>query len=133
MALPQAHSRPTTVAEYIASADKTARPKLRELRRVIRAAAPDVHEGLKWNMPAYSHRRILVMFAAFKNHISLFPTTAVIRACAKDLAKHKHSRSTIQFPLTQPLPLPLIRRLMKARIQQSIQQDGRWRTKSNHV
>ena len=130
MALPQAHARPKTVAEYIAAADKPARSKLRELRKVIRAVAPGAKEELKWNMPAYSYQRILVMFAAFKNHVSLFPTTPVVRKFKKDLAKYKPSGSTIKFPLDQPLPLPLIRRLAAYRVKLSIEMDGKWRTKN---
>lgn len=128
MALPQAHSRPTTVTEYIAAADKAARPKLRELRKAVRAAAPCARESLKWSIPAYSDRRILVMFAAFKHHVSLYPTTPVIRAFKKELAKYKPTSSTIHFPLVQPLPMPLVRRLIKLRVKQSTAQDRKWRT-----
>jgi len=129
MALPQALARPTTVAEYIAAADKPARAKLRELRKAIRAAAPGAREELKWSMPAYSYQRILVVFGAFKNHVSLFPTTPVVRAFKKDLAKFKPSGSTIKFPLTEPLPLPLIRRMVAFRVKLSLEKDGKWRTK----
>jgi len=130
MALPQAHARPKTVAEYIAAADKRAQPKLRALRKVIRATAPGAKEELKWSMPAYSYQRILVIFAAFKNHVSLFPTTPVVRAFKKDLAKYQPTGSTIKFPLSEPLPLPLIRRLVSFRVKLSIKQDGKWRTKT---
>lgn len=129
MALPQALARPTTVAEYIAAADKPARSKLRELRKAIRAAAPGAREELKWSMPAYSYQRILVVFGAFKNHVSLFPTTPVVRAFKKDLAKFKPSGSTIKFPLTEPLPLSLIRRMVAFRVKLSLEKDGKWRTK----
>lgn len=129
MALPAAHSRPKTVAEYIAAADQPARSKLRELRKVVRKAAPRAREDLKWNLPAYSYHRILVMFAAFKHHISLYPTGPVIRAFKKDLSKYKFSSSTIQFPLDQPLPLALIRRLVALRVKHSREKDGPWRAK----
>ena len=115
MAPPKALARPKTVPEYIAAADKAARPKLRDLRKVIRATAPGAVESLKWSMPSYSYRRILVNFAAFKNHVSLFPGTATIRAFQKQLTKYGASGATIRFPLDQPLPLPLIRRLVAAR------------------
>lgn len=129
MAFPPAQPRPRTVTEYIAAADQPARSKLRELRKVVRAAAPRAREELKWNLPAYSYQRILVMFAAFKNHISLFPTGPVIRAFKKDLAKYKFSSSTIQFPLDQRLPLTLIRRLVALRVKHSHDKDGPWRPK----
>jgi uncharacterized protein YdhG (YjbR/CyaY superfamily) len=129
MALPQALAKPQTVAEYIAAADKAARPKLRELRKCIRAAAPGAKEELKWSMPAYSYKRILVMFAAFKNHVSLFPGTPTVRAFKQELAKHDTSGSTVRFPLDQPLPLPLIRKLTKHRVNEALEKDGKWRTK----
>jgi uncharacterized protein YdhG (YjbR/CyaY superfamily) len=129
MALPKALARPKTVAEYIAAADKAARPKLRELRKCIRAAAPGAKEELKWSMPAYSYKRILVMFAAFKNHVSLFPGTPTVRTFRLELAKHDTSGSTVRFPLDQPLPLPLIRRLTQHRVKEAVEKDGKWRTK----
>lgn len=128
MAPPKASSRPKTVPEYIAAAAKEARPHLRALRKVIRATAPGAKEELKWSMPAYSYKRILVMFAAFKNHVSLFPGTPTIRALKKELAKHDASGSTVRFPLDQPLPLPLIRKLVAWRVKDSVKNDGKWRT-----
>ena len=128
MAPPKALAKPKTVAEYIAAADKSARPRLRELRQAIRAAAPGAKEELKWSMPAHSYKRILVMYAAFKNHVSLFPGTPTVRAFKKELASHDTSGSTIRFPLDRPLPLPLIRRLTKHRVKEALEKDGKWRT-----
>jgi len=116
-----------TVGDYIQIAAKEARPKLREMRACIRAAAPGARENLKWGMPAFSYKRILVMFAAFKNHISLFPTGSAIKAFAKDLSKFKTGRGTVQFPLERPLPLALIRRMTKFRVRESVEKDGKWR------
>jgi len=82
---------------------------------------------LKWQMPAYSHRRILVMFAAFKNHISLFPTAAAVRAFAKELSGFRTTKGSIHFPLERPLPVGLIRRIVKFRVRESVKKDGKWR------
>jgi uncharacterized protein YdhG (YjbR/CyaY superfamily) len=128
MAPPKAFAKPKTVAEYITAADKQARPKLREMRKIIRATAPGAKEELKWSMPAYSYQRILVIYAAFKHHVSLFPGPPTVRAFKKELAKYKTSGATIQFPLDQPLPAALIRRLVAARVKESVQKDGKWRT-----
>ena len=128
MAPPKALAKPKTVAAYIAAADKQARPKLRELRKCVRAAAPGAVESLKWGMPAHSYKRILMMYAAFKNHVSLFAGTPVIRAFRKELAKHDASGATIRFPLDHPLPLPLIRKLTKHRVKAALEKDGKWRT-----
>ena len=126
MAPPKAS--PQTVAGYIAAAPKEARPHLRALRKVIRAAAPRAVENLKWRMPAYSYRRILVMFAAFTHHVSFFPTTSAVRAFKQELGKRNTSTGTIQFPLDKPLPLALIRKLTAFRVKESREKDGKWRT-----
>lgn len=130
MAPPKAPAKPKTVAEYIAASDKKARPKLRELRKCIRAAAPGAVESLKWGMPAHFYKRILVMYGAFKNHVSLFAGTPVIRAFKQELAKHDTAGATVRFPLDQPLPLSLIRRLTKHRVKEALEKDGKWRTKT---
>jgi uncharacterized protein YdhG (YjbR/CyaY superfamily) len=130
MAPPKAPAKPRTVAEYIAAAAPQARPRLRELRKVIRATAPGVREELKWSMPAYSYKRILVMFAAFKNHVSLFPTTSAIRTFKAELGQRLTSTGTVQFPLDKPLPLGLLRRIVAFRVKESVEKDGKWRTKS---
>jgi uncharacterized protein YdhG (YjbR/CyaY superfamily) len=74
-----------SITEYINATPKEAQKKLREMRSCIRAAAPGAKEGLKWGMPAFSYRRILVTFAAFEHHIGFYPTPSAVRAFAKDL------------------------------------------------
>ncbi len=128
MAPPQARAKPKTVPEYIASAPKEARTRLKQMRQIIRAAAPGAVENLKWSSPAYSYQRILVMFAAFKHHIGFFPTPPAIRAFKKELTKYKTSSATIQFPYDQPLPLPLIRKITAFRVKDSLEKDGKWKT-----
>ena len=128
MAPPKSIAKPKTVAEYIAAADKEARPHLRALRKVIRAAAPGAVESLKWSMPSYSYRRILANFAAFKQHVSLFPGTKTVQAFKRELAKYDASGSTVRFPFDQPLPTALIRRMVAARVKESLEKDGKWRT-----
>ena len=125
---PKASAKPKTVTEYIAASSKEARPRLRELRKCIRAAAPGAVENLKWGMPAYSYHRILVMFAGFKNHVSLFPTASAVRAFRKELGKRLTSTGTVQFPLDQPVPLALIRKITAFRVKESLEKDGKWRS-----
>lgn len=121
-------TRPSSVTEYINAAPKEARPKLRELRACIRAAAPGAKESLKWGMPAYSYRRILITFAAHKHHIGFYPTPSAVSTYANDLTKFATARGSIQFPLEKPLPLPLIRKITAFRVQESLEKDGKWRT-----
>jgi uncharacterized protein YdhG (YjbR/CyaY superfamily) len=92
-------TRPTSTTEYINAAPKEAQKKLREMRACIREAAPGATESLKWGMPAFSYRRILVTFAAFKHHIGFYPTPSAVRAFAKDLSKFVTAKGSIQFPL----------------------------------
>src|SRR2546423_6702771 len=116
-------AKPKTPAEYIHAAPKEAQEKLREMRRAIRAAAPGATESLKWGMPAYSYQRILVTFAAHKNHIGFYPTPSAVKAFAEDLRKFNTARGSVQFPLEKPLPIPLIRKITAFRVREAIEQD----------
>jgi uncharacterized protein YdhG (YjbR/CyaY superfamily) len=120
--------RPKNITEYINAAPKETQKKLREIRACIRKAAPGSEEGMKWGMPAFSYRRILVMFAAHKHHIGFYPTPSAVKAFADDLSKYDTARGSIQFPLEKPLPLPLIRKITAFRVQESVEKDGKWRT-----
>ena len=119
---------PESITEYINAAPKEARAKLREMRACIRESAPGAKESLKWGMPAFSYRRILVTFAAFKNHIGFYPTPLAVKAFAKDLSKFVTAKGSIQFPLEKPLPLPLIRKITAFRVRESVEEDGKWKT-----
>jgi uncharacterized protein YdhG (YjbR/CyaY superfamily) len=124
----QKELRPQTISEYINAAPKDARKKLREMLAAIRASAPGAKESLKWGMPAFTYRRILVTFAAFKDHIGFYPTPSAVSAFAKDLKKFDTAKGSIQFPLDKPLPLSLIRKITAFRVRESLEQDKKWRT-----
>ncbi|NUM77037.1 DUF1801 domain-containing protein [candidate division KSB1 bacterium] len=121
-------AQPQGIAEYIDAAPKETQKKLREMVACIRKAAPGAKEGLKWGMPAFSYQRILVTFKAFKHHIGFYPTPSAVKAFAKELAKFKTASASIQFPLDQPLPLTLIRKITAFRVKESIEEDAKWRT-----
>jgi uncharacterized protein YdhG (YjbR/CyaY superfamily) len=121
-------ARPKNIAEYIEAAPKEAQKKLREMQACVRKAAPGATEGLKWGMPAFSYKRILVTFAAFKNHIGFYPTPSAVSAFENDLEKFVTAKGSIQFPLEKPLPLPLIRKITAFRVRESIEQDKKWKT-----
>ena len=121
-------ARPKGITEYINAAPKEARKKLRDMRACIRPAAPGAKESLKWGMPVFSYRRILVTFAAFEHHIGFYPTPSAVRAFANDLSKFATASAAIQFPLDKPLPLPLIRKIAAFRVRESIEEDKKWRT-----
>jgi uncharacterized protein YdhG (YjbR/CyaY superfamily) len=120
--------RPTTIIQYINAAPKQAQKKLREMRACIRASAPGAEESLKWGMPSFSYKRILVTFAAFKHHVGLYPTPPAVKAFAEDLTGYVTGKGSIQFPLEKPLPLALIRKIVAFRVRESIEKDGKWRS-----
>jgi len=120
-------ARPKNITEYIDAAPVEAQEKLREIRACILKAAPGAEESLKWGKPAFSYQRILVMFAAFKNHIGFYPTPSAVRAFADDLSEFVTGDNSIRFPLDKPLPLSLIRKITAFRVRESVEEDGKWR------
>jgi uncharacterized protein YdhG (YjbR/CyaY superfamily) len=79
-------------------------------------------------MPAFSYQRILVTFAAHRNHIGFYPTPSAVRNFAKDLSKFATAKGSIQFPLEKPLPLPLIHKITAFRVREAIEKNRKWRT-----
>ncbi len=121
-------TKPKTISEYIRSSPVASQEKLKEILNCIRSSAPKAKEGIKWGMPAFSHERILVMFAGYDKHIGLYPTPPALRFFSKDIAKYKHAKGSIQFPLNRPLPLSLIRKITKFRVKESLKEDKKWRS-----
>lgn len=120
--------RPTTIETYIDAAPAGVRERLRQLHACIRKAAPGSEEGLKWRIPAYSYQKILVTFAAFKNHIGFYPMPSAIKAFEKELSKYKTAEGSVQFPHDEPLPLPLISKMVKFRVKESKEGVIKWRS-----
>ncbi len=109
---------PNNIDEYIAASPATVRSILREMRRVIRAAAPEAEEVISYRMPAFKQRGILVYFAAFKSHVGLFPPVRGDAKLAKALAPYAGPKGNLKFPLDRPIPYTLIRRVARLRVTQ---------------
>ena len=121
-------ARPKTVDEFIKAAPKEAQSKLRQMRVAIRACAPGAVEGLKYGLPAFSYKRIVVVYAAHSQHIGFYPTPSAVSAFKEELSKYKTAKGSIQFPLDKSLPLPLIRKITEFRVRESLEKDGKWKT-----
>ncbi len=111
---------PKNIDEYVARVSEPARGALNEMREAIRCALPPkATETISYGIPAFKCKRVLVWFAAFSDHCSLFPTASVIQAFKHELKGFSTSKGTIHFPMDKPLPAALIKRLVKARVAQS--------------
>jgi uncharacterized protein YdhG (YjbR/CyaY superfamily) len=108
-----------TVEAYLARVPEPARTTLNKIRAAIRSAAPaEATETISYGIPAFKHNGVLVWFAAFADHCSLFPTAAVIETFKNELKGFAISKGTIQFPTDKPLPAALVKKMVKARVAQ---------------
>ena len=107
---------PKTVDDYLAALPEDARATLKKIRKTIRAAAPRATEGISYQMPMYKQHGMLVGFAAFKDHCSLFPGAKPVATFKDELKAYKTSKGTIQFPIGKPLPAALVKKIVKARV-----------------
>jgi uncharacterized protein YdhG (YjbR/CyaY superfamily) len=110
---------PQTVDQYLAAVPEPDRSAMNQIRAAIRSVVPaEATEIISYKIPAFKHKKVLVWYAAFTNHCSLFPTKAVLEAFKDELKGFTVSKGTIQFPLNKPMPIALIKKLVKARVEQ---------------
>jgi uncharacterized protein YdhG (YjbR/CyaY superfamily) len=106
-----------TVDAYIAAVPEPARSSLEQIRAAIRSVVPpESTEIISYKIPAFKHKKVLVWYAAFANHCSLFPTAAVIEDFKDELRGYSTSKGTIHFSLDKPMPVELIKKLAEARV-----------------
>lgn len=107
-----------TISEYIAGSPPSVRPILRKIRATVAAAAPDAEETISYRMPAFRQKGILLYFAAFKNHIGVFPPVSGDAGLEKALARYAGPKGNLKFPLDEPMPYGLIKRIVAFRLRQ---------------
>lgn len=110
---------PTDIDQYIAMFPKDVRTRLTDIRKVIRTAAPDAEEAIKYQMPTFVLNGNLVHFAAFAHHIGFYPAPMGIEKFKQELSQFKGAKGSVQFPLDRPVPLDLIARIVAYRVQQN--------------
>lgn len=109
----------SNIDEYIALFPEEIQEILTEIRNIIKENAPGASEKISYQMPTFFLNGNLIHFAAFKNHIGLYPTPTGIDAFKEELSKYKGAKGSVQFPLDQPIPYDLIRRIVIYRVEES--------------
>jgi uncharacterized protein YdhG (YjbR/CyaY superfamily) len=118
---------PKTVNQYLASVPQPARSTLKRVRQAIRSAAPaEATEVISYGIPMFKYKGMLIGFAAFPKHCSLFlATSSLLKTFKDELSRYKTSKGTIRFPTDKPLPANLVKKIVKARAAQNDQKQER--------
>ncbi len=104
------------IDEYIAGFPRDVQETLQRVRAIIRDAAPDAAEAIKYQIPTFVLHGNLVHFAAFQNHIGFYPTPSVIAAFSGELTGYKGAKGSVQFPLNKSVPFALIKKMVEFRV-----------------
>lgn len=113
----------TGIDEYIAAQPEDVRPLLQSIRETIRAAAPEATEKISWQMPTFWQGENLIHFAAFKNHIGLYPGGEIASGFKERLAGYKTGKGSIQLPLDKPIDHELIADIVRWRVEQTVKRN----------
>lgn len=109
-----------SIDEYISAFPHDIQVILKKIRLTIRECAPKAEEAISYNIPTFKLGGNLVHFGVFKDHIGFFPTSSPRCVFKKELSKYKGGKGTIQFPLDQPIPYALIKKIVKYRVKESL-------------
>lgn len=108
------------IDEYILSFPLETQLILEELRATINNAAPEAVEAISYQMPTFKLNGNLVHFAAYKNHIGFYPTSSGIEAFKEEVSAYKWAKGSVQFPINKPLPLKLVAKIVKFRVEENL-------------
>lgn len=114
-----------SINDYISSFPEHIQEKLTELREAIREEAPEAQEKISYQMPTFYLNGNLVHFAAYSKHIGFYPTPSGIEAFKSELSKYKSAKGSVQFPMEEPLPIELIKKIVKYRVEESLKKKKR--------
>jgi len=115
----------TSIEEYIGTFPQNVQKILEEVRRTIKAAAPDAREKISYQIAAFElNGRNLIHFAGWKNHIALYPIPSGSEAFNKQLSQYVDGKGSLKFPLDKPLPLKLISKVVKLRVADNLRNAG---------
>lgn len=109
-----------SIDEYIATFPAEIQQRLQAIRATIHAAAPEATEKISYQMPTFAQQGNLIHFAAFKNHIGMYPAPSGIAAFQEELAPYAGAKGSIRFPLDQPIPHELISKIVKFRVAENL-------------
>ena len=119
-------TKPNNIDEYIAGFPKETQKVLKQIRATIKKAAPGAEETISYAIPTFKlNGHYVIYFAGYKNHISLYPAPRGNELFKKELSDYKGGKGTIQFPLDKPLPLNLITRIVKFKLKENLERDGK--------
>ena len=110
-----------SIDEYIATFPEETQKILKEIRATIKAAAPEAEEKISYQMPTFFLNGNLIHFAAFKNHIGIYPTPSGTEAFKKEISHYQAAKGSIRLPIDEPMPLDLISRIVKFRVAENLQ------------
>lgn len=111
-------STSNVIDEYIANFPEDVQEILQKVRKMIRQIAPDAQEKINYGMPTFTLNGNLVHFAGFKNHVGFYPTPSGIEKFKKELSKYEGAKGSVKFPLDQPIPYELIRKITEFRVEE---------------
>lgn len=117
----KSNSKQNSMDEYISGFPESTGKILKELRTEIKRLAPNAEEAMRYGIPTFRLNGNLVHFAAYKSHIGFYPGPSGIDAFKKDISKYKSSKGAIQFPIDKPMPLELIKKIVKYRIKENLE------------
>jgi len=112
---------PKNIDEYVAGFPRDVQQTLQKIRRIIREAAPDAAETIKYRMPTFVLHGNLVHFAGFEKHVGFYPTPSAIEAFSGELAGYESAKGSVQFPLNRSVPFTLIKKMVEFRVKETLE------------